>query len=40
MAVKTSAEPEKDVWARLPCFAIISNGDAIMEEVVDMLKVE
>lgn len=40
IAVKTSAEPENDVWARFPCFAIIRSGDAIMEEVVDMLNVE
>jgi hypothetical protein len=40
MHVRTSAEPEKEVCARLPCFAVMSNGEAIMEEVVEMLNVE
>ena len=34
-----SAEPERDVLARLPCFAIRRREDAKMDEVVLMLKV-
>jgi hypothetical protein len=37
---KTSADPEKEVWARLPCLAVTRSGEAIMEEAVDTLKVE
>ena len=34
-----SAEPERDVLARLPCFAIRRREDAKMDEVVLMLIV-
>lgn len=40
MAFNTSAEPDFDVCARLPCFAISSSGEAMMLAVVLMLKVE
>lgn len=34
-----SAEPERDVDALFPCFAIMRSEEARMEEVVLMLKV-
>jgi hypothetical protein len=39
MFCKRSAEPDFDVEARFPCFAIKRNVDAIMEAVVLMLNV-
>lgn len=36
---RRSAEPERDVDALLPCFAIMSRALARMDEVVLMLKV-
>ena len=36
---RRSAEPERDVEALLPCFAIMRSDEARMEEVVLMLKV-
>lgn len=40
IALRTSADPEKDVWARFPCFAMRRSGDAIMDELVETLNVE
>jgi hypothetical protein len=40
MALRTSEEPDLEVEALLPCFAIKTRDDAIMEDVVDTLKVE
>jgi hypothetical protein len=37
---RTSADPENEVWARFPCLAVIKRGDATIEDVVEMLKVE
>jgi len=37
---RTSAEPDLEVEARLPCFAMRRREEARMEEVVLMLKVE
>jgi hypothetical protein len=34
-----SADPDRDVDELLPCFAITSNADAMIEDVVEMLKV-
>lgn len=35
----TSAEPDRDVLARLPCFATSSNDEASIEDAVLMLNV-
>jgi hypothetical protein len=40
MQFRTSAEPEKDVWERLPCLPTSSRAEAMIEEVVETLKVE
>jgi hypothetical protein len=40
IAFKTSADPENEVCERLPCLAIITSGAAMIEAVVEMLKVE
>jgi hypothetical protein len=39
MFCRRSAEPDFDVEARLPCFAIMSREEATMEAVVLMLNV-
>jgi hypothetical protein len=36
---RRSAEPERDVLARFPCFPIIKREAASSDEVVEMLKV-
>lgn len=40
MDVSTSAEPLNDVCERFPCLAVINSGDAMIEAVVETLKVE
>lgn len=39
MLASRSAEPDVDVEARLPCLAMSSSEEAIMDEVVLMLNV-
>lgn len=36
---KRSADPDSDVDELFPCFAIMSRADAMIEEVVETLKV-
>ena len=40
MELRTSAEPDFEVAARLPCLAMRRREEARMEEVVETLKVE
>jgi hypothetical protein len=40
MALRTSAEPDREVCARFPCLAVRRKGEAMIDAVVETLNVE